>query len=326
MRGLHAPRFSGNEEDWRPFIKEFKEYCKNLSPTRIITDDEILLLFMQAIPPQDKKELDLLKAEKGGKLDFGQVLQHFDSVYDRNQENATRRKLEELQLPNSGRITLRNFENFQREFQAIAHEIPDMSKKELITCFRKKLPNFFVKWVVAEETVKDEQKPKLEIKLPISQLSLAQAQSNLLHLMNIPIREISYTDLGSFEITLNNVQDAEAYLTLHNKFLGGNPEPIVVRKRENKLGISEMIKCIRKKLEEKQREDDWIGGKGNNRQTRAITKDKGRSSSRSTSPKSPANSEGEISHKKKKMKPDNMKKVRKKHHLPLAHSHALPSR
>ena len=99
LRGIHAPRFSGREEDCKNFKKEFREYCKNLNPTRISPEEEILALFMQAITSRDVKDLELLKAEKEGKLSFGQALQYLDEFYDRNREISIRKNWTNCNYP-----------------------------------------------------------------------------------------------------------------------------------------------------------------------------------------------------------------------------------
>ena len=60
FRGLTPPRFSGNEEDWGNFTRDFKEYVKVLGQNRTPLDSEILMLFAMSLPAQLKREVEFL--------------------------------------------------------------------------------------------------------------------------------------------------------------------------------------------------------------------------------------------------------------------------
>ena len=56
FRGLSPPKFSGNEEDWGTFTKDFKEYARVLGQQKQPSDSEILMLFSMSLPPHLKKK------------------------------------------------------------------------------------------------------------------------------------------------------------------------------------------------------------------------------------------------------------------------------
>ena len=77
------------------------------------TDTETLMLFAMSLPKHLKKEVEFLSHEKGESITFAEVMHHFNSEFTRNRATALRRKLRELGLPKTGKITpqiLRTFE------------------------------------------------------------------------------------------------------------------------------------------------------------------------------------------------------------------------
>ena len=92
-----------------------------------------------------------MKIEREGKLTFLEITQHFSNIFTRNRQATLRKRLAELALPNSGKITPTNWRAFEVEFRNCIRELPHMGREEIGECLRKKLANFMVTWVVERE-------------------------------------------------------------------------------------------------------------------------------------------------------------------------------
>ena len=95
------PKFSGNEEEWGTFTKDFQEYIKVLSQQKTPADAEALMFFGMSLPFHLKREVEFLGHERGGNVTFWEIMQHFNEPFTRNRGKALRRKLRELSLQKS---------------------------------------------------------------------------------------------------------------------------------------------------------------------------------------------------------------------------------
>ena len=83
--------------------------------------------------------MEFLGHERGGNVTFLELMQHFNALFTRNRGTALRRKLRELSLPKSGKITPQILRNFEIDFRECIRESPQLSKEELGESFRSKL-------------------------------------------------------------------------------------------------------------------------------------------------------------------------------------------
>ena len=288
VKGLSPPRFSGEEEDWGLFMKEWKEYVHNLSPLIPVSNEELLILFSMALPPHLKKEVDFMKGEKGGRITFLEVTQQFGALFTRNRQVALRRKLRELTLPNSGKITPQIWREFEIDFRSCIRELPQMGKEEIGECLRGKLASFMVTWVVEKEMELSRTSPIVELHIHENISAMEQLRSNIQALTGANIKDIKTLSSGGFDLIFGSMFDAKAVLELNGKFLVGSTQPIMAQCKDHVLGTLEMFELIREKLVARQRVDDWNGPKnGNMRQARAIMEETPNTPRRSRSPGPP---------------------------------------
>ena len=179
VKGLVPPHFSGEEEDWGTFMKDWKEYIHNLSPLVPVSNEELLILFCMALPPNLKKEVDFMKGERGGKITFFEVTQQFGAMYTRNRQVALRRKLRELILPNSGKITPQIWREFEIDFRNCVRELPQMGKEEIGDYLRGKLANFMVQWVTEREMELNRTSPMVVVQIPEHVVAVDVMRHNL---------------------------------------------------------------------------------------------------------------------------------------------------
>ena len=120
-----------------------------------------------------------------------------------------------------------------------------------------------------------------------------QVKTNLSNLTGAPIKEIKLVENDAYEITLNTTEDAQKFLSLNGRNIAGHDQPILASRRDHVLGVLDIFRLVHEKLEMRQRVDDWNGNKnGNNRQARAISKQKTSDLDQPKSPTTPKGSEG----------------------------------
>ena len=196
FRGLSPPKFSGNEEDWGVFTKDFKEYAKVLGQQKQPTDGEMLMLFSMSLPPHLKREVEFLGNERGDAITFTEIMQHFNALFTRNRATALRRKLRELALPKSGKITPQILRNFEIDFRECVRELPQLSRDELGESLRSKLLEYMSAWIIEREKEADRCTPTLHLRFPIHTYSLAQVKEAVQALSGAEIKEISALEIG----------------------------------------------------------------------------------------------------------------------------------
>ena len=274
-KGLAPLHFSGRDEEWAQYVKEWGEYIRHLSPSSPIADPELLLLFQMTLPSHMKKEIDFVKSERGGKITFLEAFQHFDNLFGKNLRDALRRRLREIQLSNSGKITPQQWREFEIDFKNCVREMPDMGKEDICESLRGKLLSFMATWVVDREIELNRTSPIVTLQMDSTMAVPGVLSNNFQRLLGVAPRSINVLGGGKFEVHLENVAQVDKMMSLNGKFLVGSTNPIIVRSKEQSLGVTEIFEVVREKLEARHRVDNWNGQKnGSNptRQTRSVEK------------------------------------------------------
>ena len=311
VRGIVPPKFSGNEEDFPLFMKEFEEYVHVLGQQRAPNREEMLILFTQCLPPNLKKEVEFLKLERGDKITFSEVLQYYSTKYTRNRSTTLRKKLRELNLPTSGKVTPEIWRDFEIDFKTCIREIPDMSKQEIADCLRTKLPEFMMRWIFEREKEIDRFSPVAIVQIPNSTYTPEQAQHALTQHTKAEIKGVTVLEPGRFEVRCGSASDLRLLKTLNGHFVAGSTQPILVQEKPFIMGVLDIFEVVREELELKQRLAEANNFKNQvTRQTRPITtqpkeesrRDRSRSASKSegggtphtpTTPKTSKGGEGQ---------------------------------
>ena len=306
FRNFHPPHFSGNEEDWGNFMKDFKKYVQVLGQHRNPTDAEILILFGSSLPSHMNKEIDFLTSERGGNLTFGEVMQYFNTIFTKNRVAALRKKLREINLPKSGKITPQILRTFEIDFRNCIRELPQLSREEIGEVLRGKLLDYMTQWVVEKEKELDRTAPIIQITFPTHACTPEQVQMAIKSFTTLVIPEIKKVEPGIFEVKCENLAISKALRGLSGKFVRGSSNPILVQVKTHTLGVNDIFEVVHEKLEIKQIVADANASKIQSlRQTRPITtqnseKNRSRDNSASSSEKnknqpqqSPKNKKGE---------------------------------
>ena len=107
-----------------------------------------------------------MRGENGGKVTFLEVTQYFNTMYTRNRQAALRKKLRDLSLPNSGKVTPQIWREFEIDFRNCVRELPQIGKDEIVECLKGKLAGFMVSWVVDKEMGLNKKDPWWKSKCP----------------------------------------------------------------------------------------------------------------------------------------------------------------
>lgn len=131
VRNLQQPKFDDSCENWPSFTWDFREYLRKISPVTPIPDAFKLGLFEDAMPATLKGEIKLMRKKNGGTLTYAQVMAKFEERYASGGTGKMRRKWQEITLPTSGKVSAKQFREFQVNFLATAEDIKDITPQEV---------------------------------------------------------------------------------------------------------------------------------------------------------------------------------------------------
>ena len=204
-----------------------------------------------SLPPHLKKEVECLGHVRGCAVTFTEIMQHFNALFTRNRATALRRKLRELALPKSGKITAQILRNFEIDFRECVRELLQLSRDEQGERLRSKLIDYMSAWVIEREKESDRCTPILHLRFPVHAYSITQVREAVQSLSGAHLKEISALEVGFFEIHCHNMGDAKEIGNLNGKCIVGNPAPIMVMTKETSLGVNEIFEVLKEKVERK---------------------------------------------------------------------------
>ena len=253
-------------------MKDFKKYVQVLGQQRNPTDAEILILLGSSLPSHMNKEIDFLTCERGGTLTFGEVMQHFNGIFTKNRVAALRRKLREINLPKTGRVTPQILRLFEIDFRNCIRELPQLSRDEIGEVLRGKLLDYMIQWVVEKEKELDRTSPIVQINFPVRNFSAEQVRAAIKAFTNLDVPETKLAEAGIYEVSCANLAISKTLRGLNGKFVHGSPDPILVQVKTHSMGVNDIFEVVHEKLEIKQIVADTNASKiQSERQTRPIT-------------------------------------------------------
>ena len=74
-----------------------------------------------------------------------------ETKYARDQSFSSRKKWQEVSIMSQGKITTREWQEFEVNFKYAWHQVRDATKEEARRLIIQKLPGFILRWVTEEE-------------------------------------------------------------------------------------------------------------------------------------------------------------------------------
>ena len=91
------------------------------------------------------------QAEIGNALSYQEEVARISAKYSRDQNVGARKRWEEVFIYNQGKITSREWEDFEVNFRTAWKNVKDSTPEEARRVLLQKLPPFILKWVTEEE-------------------------------------------------------------------------------------------------------------------------------------------------------------------------------
>jgi len=125
-------------------------------------DDRILISqFCESMDAVTKKIIKAKRAENP-QLTFAEIFKEVYAKFTKSAKNTSRVRLETISLKSTvgGRLTMREFENFDAEFRILKSECPEIAEDEAKRLYQRALPTFLIE-SLQKELLKKEKYPKV---------------------------------------------------------------------------------------------------------------------------------------------------------------------
>ena len=256
VKGLQAPKFDDTSESWPAFIWDFNAYLQRLSPIQKIQDAYKLHLFEDTMPATLKSEIKLMRKQSGGTLTFAQVAAKFEARYGSSASNKMRKKWHEITLPTAGKITTKQFREFQINFLACADDVKDCTPQETRRLLLLKIPPFMKNWVVDFEQKMDMDSPIIQVvtKEGISPDAMARVISAW---VGETPKKVIILGRGVYHAHMATYESAKKLLGFHMHEVHDFPKPLEITHIEHTLTSLKIFELLDRKLAAKEKVDSY---------------------------------------------------------------------
>ena len=165
-KNLTIPKFTGKGEDWPLFVSEWENFLIKGSQGQDINNSTKLDLLEAAMDETNKKLLRSRRMEKGGRASYNEEFANLRTKFSKFEGIGARRKWEEVQLHQQGKVTMSEWENFQVDFMTGLRSVKDTNEGEARRILFSKIPRFIANWVTEEEDRKMNTNPLVTMNVP----------------------------------------------------------------------------------------------------------------------------------------------------------------
>ena len=254
MRNAHPPKFSGRSQDWLQFQDEWERYLRKLASGNEIPDAQKLELLESCLDEVSQKQLRLLLKESGGGLTFNEEWSKLDLIHSKNQEFGTRKKWQEVTLFNQGKVTTREWQEFEVNFKLARQGVKDVSEGEAKRLLLQKTPPFILRWITEEEERRTMNQPTVRMNVPRN-ITVAGVGQSILELIGKRPTKVSKINEGEYEIVLPYISDCERLKNFNGKEFSNSNVLVQVRQVEPILTVDDIFLLVTKKLTLRDRQD-----------------------------------------------------------------------
>ena len=254
MRNLVAPKFSGRSQDFPQFWIDWERYLRKISMGKEIENALKLELWESALDETNQKFLRMRQTEVGGALSYQEEVARVQAKYSRDQNVGARKRWEEVFIYNQGKITSREWEDFEVNFRTAWKNVKDTTPEEARRVLLAKLPPFTLKWVAEEEERKVLSAPTVRMNTPKATDVGGVSNSILLLVGKKPIK-VSKVHDTEYEIVFEQMSDCEKLKNLNGKNFANTTIQVKVSQVEPSLSVDEIFAIVGQKLTLRDRQD-----------------------------------------------------------------------
>ena len=145
LNNVVQPKFTGKAQDWPQFEQDWQRYLRKVTMGAEITDTAKIGLWEGCLDETNFKFLQMRMAETDGKLTFNEEYARMQSKYARDLPTTARSKWNGVTLYNPGRVTIREWEDFEADFKCAWHNVKNASEEEAMRMLLGKILVFVFK-------------------------------------------------------------------------------------------------------------------------------------------------------------------------------------
>ena len=249
-----APKFSGRVQDWSSFVEDWERYLRKLSACAPLTNQIKLELWEGALDETSLKFFRMRQRELGEKISYHEEFAKMNAQFSRDKNIGARKKWEEVFLYNMGKVTSREWRDFEANFISAWHGVEGATGEEARRVLINKLPNFVVKWVTEEEERRNLASPTIKINVPMEMTEEGVSESVRVLIGNRPTK-VSKSRGGEWEVILPDFADVTKMMKYNGKMFKNSTVAVRVSLVENALTVEEIFFLVDQKLTLKDRQD-----------------------------------------------------------------------
>ena len=189
-------------------------------------------------------------------------------------ECEARVKWEALLFRTNGKITVQELYRFEVDFREAQSGVPEITEEESYRHLLSRLPQHLSGWVLDEESRLRLAQPQLKFILPRA-FNEVLVKNFVREALNTDPIEVLKMSSGIFKVTLGNWMVAKKSLELDGRRIDGLDRDLNISEMQPKLMVDQVFDLIRRKLESRERGDNYLrqGGHQSRDRFRTPTRD-----------------------------------------------------
>jgi hypothetical protein len=246
LKTLVKPKFTGYPLDWAQFAKDWDKYLKRMSCNAILSDGDQMALLEGCLDPESQLWLQSLKDSETG-ISFQEFYAQMEDRYGRHRDKGTRKRWQDVSLPDSGKITTHEWDGFTVRFKMAQREVPDATEDEAYRLLSSKLPPYFLQMIAEKEAKLNEKNPVILVS-GIPNLSAHTMKKTIKKLAGKAPIDVELKGNGNYLCKFDDEEIAEKVIRMHNTPIENEDCNFQCKRIARTCRVSEIFDAIRKKL------------------------------------------------------------------------------
>ena len=256
VKNIVPPKFTGRAQDWANFVQDWERYLRKLSVCVPNLDNRVKLELWEGVLDESSlKFFRMRQKEVGEKMSYTEEFAKMDAKFSRDQSIEARRRWEEVVIFNPGKITSREWRDFEANFVSGWQEVQGASGEEARRLLLAKVPNFILKWITEEEERRSLAKPTIRMNVPGDIRLEEEVGLGVQLVLGKKPTSVSKAQGGDFEVVLPDFGDIERMLRINGKFFKGTSTIIKVTRVEEILDVEAIFLLVHQKMALRDRQD-----------------------------------------------------------------------
>ena len=249
IKNTTPPKFTGRAQDWNLFVQDWERYLRKLSVcVPILTNQMKLELWEGTLDDTSLKFFRMRQREVGDKMSYTEEFAKMNAKFSRDRSIEARRKWEEVVIYNPGKVTSREWRDFEASFISAWQEVEGATSEEARRLLFTKIPGFILRWVMEEEERRSLVNPTVRMNVPKEITSEEEVSTSIIVLIGKKPTKVSRTREGDFDIVLPEFGDTEKMLSFNGKCFKNSSTIVKVSRIEKLLDVEEIFLLVNQKL------------------------------------------------------------------------------